>query len=85
MKWRERWMARVPRWWPQWIWLPPRCNRAGGFSIPGAESGRLGVLDTSEIPPTFGASSELVQGIIAGGVRALFFRGGRGGRPGRGG
>jgi N-acetylmuramic acid 6-phosphate etherase len=34
-------------------------------------SGRLGVLDASEIPPTFGAPPELVQGIIAGGVRAL--------------
>ena len=34
-------------------------------------SGRLGVLDSSEIPPTFGAPPELVQGIIAGGVSAL--------------
>lgn len=34
-------------------------------------SGRLGVLDASEIPPTFSAAPELVQGIIAGGVRAL--------------
>ena len=34
-------------------------------------SGRLGVLDASEIPPTFGASPELVQGIIAGGASAL--------------
>jgi N-acetylmuramic acid 6-phosphate etherase len=34
-------------------------------------SGRLGVLDASEIPPTFGASPELVQGIIAGGFAAL--------------
>ncbi len=34
-------------------------------------SGRLGVLDASEIPPTFGASPELVQGIIAGGFDAL--------------
>ena len=35
-------------------------------------SGRLGVLDASEIPPTFGESPERVQGIIAGGVTALF-------------
>lgn len=35
-------------------------------------SGRLGVLDASEIPPTFGTSPELVQGIIAGGAPALF-------------
>ncbi len=34
-------------------------------------SGRLGVLDASEIPPTFGVSPELVQGIIAGGYDAL--------------
>jgi N-acetylmuramic acid 6-phosphate etherase len=34
-------------------------------------SGRLGVLDASEIPPTFGAPPELVQGIIAGGATAL--------------
>jgi N-acetylmuramic acid 6-phosphate etherase len=34
-------------------------------------SGRLGVLDASEIPPTFGASPELVQGIMAGGASAL--------------
>ena len=34
-------------------------------------SGRLGVLDASEIPPTFGESSERVQGIIAGGLNAL--------------
>ena len=34
-------------------------------------SGRLGVLDASECPPTFGVSPSLVQGIIAGGRRAL--------------
>lgn len=34
-------------------------------------SGRLGVLDASECPPTYGVSKELVQGIIAGGVEAL--------------
>lgn len=35
-------------------------------------SGRLGVLDASEIPPTYGVSYELVQGIIAGGYEALY-------------
>lgn len=35
-------------------------------------SGRLGVLDASECPPTFGVSEELVTGIIAGGREALF-------------
>ena len=34
-------------------------------------SGRLGVLDASECPPTFGVSLEMVKGIIAGGERAL--------------
>jgi N-acetylmuramic acid 6-phosphate etherase len=48
--------------------------KAGGrlFYIGAGTSGRLGVLDASEIPPTFGAPSELVQGIIAGGVTALY-------------
>ncbi|MEP7015210.1 MAG: N-acetylmuramic acid 6-phosphate etherase [Verrucomicrobiota bacterium] len=47
--------------------------RAGGrlFYVGAGSSGRIGVLDASEIPPTFGAASELVQGIIAGGVTAL--------------
>jgi N-acetylmuramic acid 6-phosphate etherase len=47
--------------------------RKGGrlFYIGAGTSGRLGVLDASEIPPTFGASPELVQGIIAGGATAL--------------
>jgi len=34
-------------------------------------SGRLGVLDASECPPTFGSDPEMVQGIIAGGYEAL--------------
>ncbi len=41
------------------------------FYVGAGSSGRLGVLDASEIPPTFGVSSELVQGIIAGGGSAL--------------
>jgi N-acetylmuramic acid 6-phosphate etherase len=47
--------------------------RAGGrlFYVGAGTSGRLGVLDASEIPPTFGAPPELVQGIIAGGLPAL--------------
>lgn len=35
-------------------------------------SGRLGVLDASEIPPTFGVSYDLIQGVIAGGYDALY-------------
>ncbi len=47
--------------------------QAGGhlFYIGAGTSGRLGVLDASECPPTFNVSPELVQGIIAGGERAL--------------
>jgi N-acetylmuramic acid 6-phosphate etherase len=47
--------------------------RTGGrlFYIGAGTSGRLGVLDASECPPTFGVSWELVQGIIAGGTAAL--------------
>ena len=47
--------------------------RKGGrlFYVGAGTSGRLGVLDASEIPPTFGVSPELVQGILAGGVTAL--------------
>src|ERR1051325_8003169 len=42
------------------------------FYVGTGTSGRLGVLDASEIPPTFGVSYELVQGIIAGGARASY-------------
>lgn len=42
------------------------------FYVGAGTSGRLGVLDASEIPPTFGTEPELVQGIIAGGSQALF-------------
>jgi len=46
---------------------------AGGrlFYIGAGTSGRLGVLDASECPPTFSAAPEMVQGIIAGGEAAL--------------
>jgi N-acetylmuramic acid 6-phosphate etherase len=42
------------------------------FYVGAGSSGRIGVLDASEIPPTFGAPPELVQGIMAGGARALY-------------
>jgi N-acetylmuramic acid 6-phosphate etherase len=47
--------------------------RSGGrlFYIGAGTSGRLGVLDASECPPTFGTKPEMVQGIIAGGLPAL--------------
>ena len=41
------------------------------FYIGAGTSGRLGVLDASECPPTFGVSPEMVQGLIAGGNGAL--------------
>ena len=47
--------------------------RSGGrlFYVGAGTSGRLGVLDASECPPTFGAKPSMVQGIIAGGRRTL--------------
>ncbi|HUT31712.1 MAG TPA: N-acetylmuramic acid 6-phosphate etherase [Sedimentisphaerales bacterium] len=49
-----------------------RFGRGGRLFYVGAgTSGRLGVLDASECPPTFGVSPSLVRGIIAGGTRAL--------------
>jgi N-acetylmuramic acid 6-phosphate etherase len=42
------------------------------FYVGTGTSGRLGVLDAAEIPPTYGVSSELVQGVIAGGYEALY-------------
>ncbi|WP_181347206.1 N-acetylmuramic acid 6-phosphate etherase [Thalassobacillus sp. CUG 92003] len=47
--------------------------QAGGhlYYFGAGTSGRLGVLDASECPPTFGVPHELVNGIIAGGDRAL--------------
>ncbi len=46
---------------------------AGGrlFYVGAGTSGRLGILDASECPPTFRADPEMVQGIIAGGARAI--------------
>ena len=47
--------------------------KSGGrlFYIGAGTSGRLGVLDAAECPPTFGTDPELVQGIIAGGTASL--------------
>jgi N-acetylmuramic acid 6-phosphate etherase len=42
------------------------------FYVGAGTSGRLGILDASECPPTFGSDPELVQGIIAGGLDAVF-------------
>ena len=42
------------------------------FYIGAGTSGRLGMVDASECPPTFGVSEDLVLGIIAGGQKAMF-------------
>ena len=42
------------------------------FYIGAGTSGRLGIVDASECPPTFGTPHEMVQGIIAGGKSAMF-------------
>ena len=42
------------------------------FYVGAGSSGRLGVLDAAECPPTFGIASTKIQGIIAGGERAVF-------------
>ena len=55
------------------IELAEQAFRSGGrlFYVGAGTSGRLGVLDASECPPTFGTDPEMVQGIIAGGPPAL--------------
>ncbi|HUF49826.1 MAG TPA: N-acetylmuramic acid 6-phosphate etherase [Longimicrobiales bacterium] len=49
------------------------CFTRGGrlFYVGAGTSGRLGVLDASEMPPTYGTDPEMVQGLIAGGLDAL--------------
>jgi N-acetylmuramic acid 6-phosphate etherase len=50
-----------------------RLSKGGQLFYTGTgTSGRLGVLDASECPPTFGVSPELVQGVIAGGYDACY-------------
>ena len=52
--------------------IAERFSRGGRlFYIGAGTSGRLGVLDASECPPTFSVSAELIQGLIAGGDSAL--------------
>ncbi|MCY6960064.1 N-acetylmuramic acid 6-phosphate etherase [Clostridium brassicae] len=53
--------------------IAERLRRGGRLIYVGAgTSGRIGILDASECPPTYGVSDELVQGIIAGGNTAIF-------------
>lgn len=50
-----------------------RIHKGGRLIYMGAgTSGRLGILDASECPPTYGVSEELVQGLIAGGHETIF-------------
>jgi N-acetylmuramic acid 6-phosphate etherase len=52
------------------------CALMGGgrwFNVGAGTSGSIGVLDASELPPTYGLSPRRVQGVIAGGERALRF------------
>ena len=52
--------------------IVPRMERGGRVFYMGAgTSGRLGVLDASELPPTFGVPPTMVYGLIAGGDTAL--------------
>lgn len=53
--------------------ISDKLSKGGRLIYIGAgTSGRLGILDASECPPTFGVSSNLVQGLIAGGKKAVF-------------
>ena len=53
--------------------ISDRLRHGGRLFYAGAgTSGRLGILDASECPPTFGTDPELVQGLIAGGHEAVF-------------
>jgi N-acetylmuramic acid 6-phosphate etherase len=56
------------------VQLIVRAFRSGGrlFYVGAGTSGRLGVLDASECPPTFQSDPQMVQGIMAGGQRALW-------------
>lgn len=65
LRWRRE-IARAAEW-------VSRAFKQGGrlFYVGAGTSGRLGVLDASECPPTFRADPRMVQGIMAGGERAL--------------
>ncbi len=53
--------------------LAPKIKKGGRlFYIGAGTSGRLGVLDASECPPTFGTPPEKVVGLVAGGIPALY-------------
>jgi N-acetylmuramic acid 6-phosphate etherase len=66
-------VAREIPWIARAVELVLTSFREGGrlLYVGAGTSGRLGVLDASECPPTFGAPPEQVQGVIAGGLDAL--------------
>lgn len=54
-------------------WIVESLSGGGRLFYLGAgTSGRMGILDASECPPTFGTPPDLVQGVIAGGEKAVF-------------
>jgi N-acetylmuramic acid 6-phosphate etherase len=54
-------------------WIVSSFKKKGRlFYIGAGTSGRVGVLDASECPPTYGVDPEMVQGIMAGGYKALY-------------
>lgn len=54
-------------------WIVDSMDKGGRLFYLGAgTSGRLGIMDASECPPTYGTPPELVQGLIAGGETAVF-------------
>ncbi len=67
-------VAREARYITRAVDLVVRSLRNGGrlIYVGAGTSGRLGILDASECPPTFGTDPSLVQGIIAGGKNAVF-------------
>ena len=53
--------------------IADRLSKGGRLIYTGCgTSGRLGILDASECPPTYSVSAEMVQGLIAGGMTAIF-------------
>lgn len=58
----------------QAVELVSRTLKDGGrlIYVGAGTSGRLGILDASECPPTFGTPPDLIQGVIAGGPQAVF-------------
>lgn len=67
-------IARVTEYIARVIDLLEAAFRSGGrlFYVGAGTSGRLGVLDAAECPPTFGTDPEMIVGIIAGGHKAMF-------------